>query len=129
MSAASSPVLGIRTPDDGPRKPDIEARVPDFADLGAPSTKGAPAGSLDNLLDVTCTVTAELGRRKLTIGEVLKLNVGAILELDRAVSEPVDVMVQGTLLARGEVVVVDDRFAIRIKEIIDSKRRDAAPPR
>ena len=128
-AAASSPVLGIRTPDDAPRKPDVEARVPEFADLGAPSTKGAATGSLDNLLDVTCTVTAELGRRKLSIGEVLKLNVGAILELDRAVSEPVDVMVQGVLLARGEVVVVDDRFAIRVKEIIDAKRRDAAAPR
>jgi flagellar motor switch protein FliN/FliY len=105
-------------------KPDVEARVPDFAELGQAGATPAAPGSLDHLLDVSCTVTAELGRRKLSIGEVLKLNVGTILELDRMVSEPVDVLVQGVLLARGEVVVVDDRFAIRIKEIVDAKRRE-----
>lgn len=108
---------------------EIEARVPDFAELGQAAGKGGAAGSLDQLLDVTCTLTAELGRRKLSIAEVLKLNGGAILELDRSVSEPVDVMVQGVLLARGEVVVVEDRFAIRIKEIVDAKKRDGAAPR
>lgn len=128
--AATSPVLGVHPrADDGPAqdrpgvKPQIEARVPDFAELAAANSSSAAAGSLDSLMDVTCTVTAELGRRKLSIADVLKFNVGAILELDRVVSEPVDVMVQGVLLARGEVVVVDDRFAIRIKEIVDAKRR------
>ncbi len=126
MSHAASPVLGIvpGAEQAGQRKPDVEARVPDFAELGPASAKAPTPGSLDHLLDVTCTVTAELGRRKLSIGEVLKLNAGAILELDRAISEPVDVLVQGVLLARGEVVVVDDRFAVRIKEIVDAKKRE-----
>ncbi len=85
-----------------------------------------PPGSLDSLLDVTVTVSAELGRITLPISEVLKLGLGSVLELNRAVSEPVDLIVQGVKLARGEVVVVEDRFAIRIQEILDPKKR--VPP-
>lgn len=100
---------------------EIEARVPEFSEL-APTALASMGGSLDNLLDVTCNVTAELGRARLSIGEVLKLNAGSIVELDRLVSQPVDVLVQGVLLARGEVVVVNDRFAIRIQEILDTRK-------
>jgi flagellar motor switch protein FliN/FliY len=101
---------------------DVIAKVADFAELTdqAEATGAAP---LDRLLDVNVTVTAELGRVTLSIGEILKLSHGAVLELDRPVSEPVDLMVQGVRLARGEVVVVDDRFAIRIREIADPKKR------
>jgi flagellar motor switch protein FliN/FliY len=99
----------------------IEAHVPEFAELRGGGEAGP--GSLNSLLDVTVTVTAELGRVTLPIGELLKLGIGSVLELGRAVSEPVDLMVQGVRLARGEVVVVDDRFAIRIQEIIDPKKR------
>ena len=67
-------------------------------------------------------MAAELGRVTLTIGEVLKLGVGSVLELHRSITEPVDLMVQGVRLARGEVVVVDDRFAIRVREISEPKR-------
>jgi flagellar motor switch protein FliN/FliY len=105
--------------------PAVEAHVPEFAELTAGGTASSP-GSLDNLLDVTVTVTAELGRVTLPISEVLQLGLGSVLELSRSVSEPVDLMVQGVRLARGEVVVVDDRFAIRIQEIIDPKKR--VPP-
>jgi flagellar motor switch protein FliN/FliY len=105
--------------------PAVEAHVPDFAELTPGGATTAP-GSLDSLLDVTVTVTAELGRVTLPISEVLRLGLGSVLELNRSVSEPVDLMVQGVRLARGEVVVVDDRFAIRIQEIIDPKKR--VPP-
>lgn len=100
----------------------VEARAVDFAEL---TSHAASPGidSLDRLLNVTVSVTAELGRVTLPISEVLKLGVGTVLELHRSVSEPVDLMVQGVRLARGEVVVVDDRFAIRIKEIADTKKR------
>jgi flagellar motor switch protein FliN/FliY len=104
-------------------KPEVEARIPEFAELGGAAAPADAAGSLDHLLDVSCTVTAELGRLKMSIGEVLKLNGGSILELDRLVSEPVDIMVQGVLLAHGEVVVVNNHFAVRIKEIVDVKKR------
>ncbi|HTU22188.1 MAG TPA: FliM/FliN family flagellar motor switch protein [Gemmataceae bacterium] len=101
---------------------DVVARVADFAELTAPATSGPPA-PLDRLLDVTVAVTAELGRVTLPISAVLSLNVNSVLELNRSVAEPVDLMVQGVLLARGEVVVVNDCFAIRIKEIAEPKKR------
>ncbi len=101
---------------------DVVARVAQFAELtGRPGEPGA--GGLEGLQDVNVTVAAELGRITLTIGEVLKLGVGSVLELHRSINEPVDLMVQGVRLARGEVVVVDDRFAIRIREISDPKKR------
>ena len=68
--------------------------------------------------DVEMGVTAELGRTKLTVREVLGLTPGSILELDRAAGSPVDVVVNGTLVARGEVVVIDEEFGIRVTEII-----------
>lgn len=108
-----------------PSAADVEARVADFAPLTPPAGPLPGLGTMGRLLDVSVTVTAELGRVTLSISDVLKLGVGSVLELDRAVSEPVDLMVQGVRLARGEVVVVDDRFAIRIKEIADPRKRSA----
>jgi flagellar motor switch protein FliN/FliY len=101
----------------------IEARMPDFEDLAGKGATSGPAAPLNRLLTVNVTVTAELGRVKLPISEVLKLGVGSVIQLDRAVAEPIDIMVEGVLLARGEVVVVDDRFAIRIKQIVEPKSR------
>ena len=101
---------------------EVVARVASFAELT--STGGEPGlGGLQNLQDVAVNVAAELGRVNLTIGEVLKLGVGSVLELHRSITEPVDLMVQGVRLARGEVVVVDDHFAIRIKEIVEPRKR------
>jgi flagellar motor switch protein FliN/FliY len=101
---------------------DVVARVAQFAEL-SPHPGEPGSGGLEGLQDVTVTVAAELGRVTLTIGEVLKLGVGSVLELHRSINEPVDLMVQGVRLARGEVVVVDDRFAIRIREVSDPKKR------
>jgi len=101
---------------------DVVARVADFAELTPPAASGPPA-PLDRLLDVTVGVTAELGRVTLPISAVLNLNVNSVLELNRSVAEPVDLMVQGVLLARGEVVVVNDCFAVRIREIAEAKKR------
>ena len=103
-------------------KADVVARVASFAELT--STGGEPGmGGLQNLHDVAVNVAAELGRVTLTLGEVLKLGIGSVLELHRSITEPVDLMVQGVRLARGEVVVVDDHFAIRIKEIVEPRKR------
>ena len=71
---------------------------------------------------MTVSITAELGRATLAVGEVLKLGVGSVVRLDRTLAEPVDLFVQGVRLAQGEVVVVEDCFAIRIKEIVPSKK-------
>ncbi len=101
---------------------EIVAKVADFSELH-PSPSSSTPESLQHLMEVQVTVTAELGRITMTIGEVLKLGMGSILELDRPVSEPIDLMVNGVRLARGEVVVVNDRFAIRIKDIAEPRKR------
>lgn len=121
---AVHPSAALKSADSDHRQPrgDVVARVADFTEqaVGTPPATPAP---LDRLLDVTVAVTAELGRVTLPISAVLNLNVNSILELNRSVGEPVDLLVQGVLLARGEVVVVDDRFAVRIKEIAEPKKR------
>jgi flagellar motor switch protein FliN len=100
--------------------PTVLASVADLPELQSEAV-GKAAGSLDHLLDVSVCVSAELGRTTMTIAELLKLEVGSVVGLDRAISEPVDLLVQGVLFARGEVVVIDDSFAIRIREILDPK--------
>jgi flagellar motor switch protein FliN/FliY len=101
-------------------RPGVVARVADLPELD-PKADAAGAGSLNQLLDVAVSVTAEVGRVTLSIGDILKLGNGSVVGLDRAVSEPIDLLVQGVPFARGEVVVVEDRFAIRICEIVDPK--------
>jgi flagellar motor switch protein FliN/FliY len=100
--------------------PGVVARVADFPELQPKAATGA-GSSLNHLLDVSVSVTAEVGRVTLSIADILKLGHGSVVGLDRAVSEPIDLLVQGVPFARGEVVVIDDRFAIRIREIVDSK--------
>ena len=75
-------------------------------------------GGLDMLHDVEMEVSAELGRTRMSVRELLSLNPGAIVELDRAAGSPADLLVNGRLIARGEVVVVDENFGIRITEIV-----------
>jgi flagellar motor switch protein FliN/FliY len=75
---------------------------------------------LSLLHDVEMGVTAELGRRRMTVRDLLSLTPGAVIELDRAAGSPVDVLVNGTLIARGEVVVIDEEFGIRISEIVSA---------
>lgn len=99
----------------------VVAKVADFPELQA-IAKGADAGSLNQLLDVAVHITAEIGRVTMSVGDILKLGLGSVVALDRAVSEPIDLLVQGVPFARGEVVVVEDRFAIRIQEILDPKQ-------
>jgi flagellar motor switch protein FliN/FliY len=105
-----------------PANPEVLARMAEFAEL-TPAAAPLPVGALDHLVNVGVTVTAELGRVTRTIGEVLKLGVGSVVELGRPIAEPVDLVVQGVRVGRGEVVVVNDRFAIRITEITDPKQR------
>ena len=78
---------------------------------------------LDLLLDVTLEVSVELGRSHMNIREVLALRSGSLIELDKLAGEPVDVSVNGTLIARGEVVVVDEKFGVRITEVVSKAKR------
>lgn len=91
----------------------------------SPSTPEPPAelppadlGALRPLAGVAMAVTAELGRAQLSVSELLNLRPGSVIELDRAAGSPVDVLVNGTLIARGEVVVVDEEFGVRLTEVL-----------
>ena len=89
--------------------------------------QGVPAAAeqtnLDLLLDIPLRVTVELGRTKLTIRNLLQLAHGSVVELDGLAGEPMDVLVNGTLIAQGEVVVVNDKFGIRLTDIITPAER------
>jgi flagellar motor switch protein FliN len=97
-------------PSDEPGQGDVARREA----VAAP----VPRGGLDMLHDVEMEVSAELGRTRMAVRELLSLNPGAIVELDRAAGSPADLLVNGRLIARGEVVVVDENFGIRITEIV-----------
>jgi len=92
---------------------------------GAPD--GSPAGgghvNLDMIMDVNVTVSIEVGRARMSINDLLKLSQGAIIELDRMAGEPLDVLVNGTLVARGEIVVVRDKFGIMLTEVVSPEER------
>ena len=79
--------------------------------------------NLDVVLDIPVTLSMEVGRSRISIRNLLQLNQGSVLELERAVSEPLDVFVNGTLIAHGEVVVVNEKFGIRLTDVISPAER------
>jgi len=86
-----------------------------------PSAEGR--GNLKLIMDVPLQVTVELGSTKMRIKEILELGVGSVIELDKLASDPVDVYVNGRLIAKGEVVVIDETFGIKITDIISPVER------
>ena len=78
---------------------------------------------LDSILDIPVVISMEVGRSKISIRNLLQLNQGSVVELDRIAGEPLDVMVNGTLIAHGEVVVVNDKFGIRLTDVISQTER------
>lgn len=77
------------------------------------------SSSIDLLRDVPMTVAAELGRTKMQVREILRLGVGSVIELSRMTGEPIDVLVNGKVIARGEVVAIDENFGVRITEVLN----------
>jgi flagellar motor switch protein FliN/FliY len=78
---------------------------------------------LDSILDIPVTITMEVGHAKISIRNLLQLNQGSVIELERMAGEPLDVLVNGTLIAHGEVVVVNDKFGIRLTDVISQVER------
>ena len=78
---------------------------------------------VDAILDIPVTITMEVGRSQISIRNLLQLNQGSVVELDRVAGEPLDVLVNGTLIAHGEVVVVNDKFGIRLTDVISQTER------
>jgi flagellar motor switch protein FliN/FliY len=89
-------------------------------------TTPAKTAPLDALLDVSMPVVIEFGRTTMTVDQVLHLGVGSVIELDRAVGDPVDVYVGDRKLARGEVVVVGEQFGVRITQVLPHEGEEAA---
>ncbi len=79
--------------------------------------------NLDVVLDIPVTIAMEIGRAKISIRNLLQLNQGSVVELDRLAGEPMDVLVNGTLVAHGEVVVVNEKFGIRLTDVISPAER------
>lgn len=91
---------------------------PPAAKNSSAQTKGSNVASLDMLMDVLLLLTVELGRAELTVKQVLDLQKGSVVELNRIAGDAVDVFVNEHLIAKGEVVVVDDKFGVRITELV-----------
>lgn len=106
---------------------EVEEGLPasaEFEDLE--DTSGGPAGveaNMDVILDIPVTISMEIGRTNISIRNLLQLNQGSVVELDRLAGEPMDVLVNGTLVAHGEVVVVNEKFGIRLTDVISPAER------
>src|ERR1039457_6953194 len=104
----------------------MEATPAEFNNLKAETPENGASGrelNLDVVLDIPVTLSMEVGRSKISIRNLLQLNQGSVVELDRATGEPLDVYVNGTLIAHGEVVVVNDKFGIRLTDVISPAER------
>jgi flagellar motor switch protein FliN/FliY len=94
-----------------------------FEQLTGAASKEAPPGDFDMILDIPVSLNVELGRTKISIRNLLQLAHGSVVELEGLAGEPMDVLVNGTLIAQGEVVVVNDKFGIRLTDIITPHER------
>jgi flagellar motor switch protein FliN len=100
-----------------------EPRAAEFDNLQDEGQQTGRDVNLDVILDVPVTLSMEVGRTRIPIRNLLQLNQGSVVELDRAAGEPLDVFVNGTLVAHGEVVVVNDKFGIRLTDVISPAER------
>jgi flagellar motor switch protein FliN/FliY len=95
-----------------------------FGDLSPQAGgSGGPEMNLNLILDVSVTLTLEVGRAKMSVRDLLQLAPGAVVELDRVAGEPLDVLVNGVRIARGEVVVVNEKFGIRLTDVVSPTER------
>jgi len=102
---------------------DAEAVELDELHEEQPPLSGDERRKLDTILDIPVTISMEVGRAKISIRNLLQLNQGSVVELERVAGEPLDVLVNGTLIAHGEVVVVNDKFGIRLTDVISQIER------
>ena len=104
---------------------ETETGLSDAPEIGGAEADegGAENQSLDLILDIPLTVTVELGRSKMLINDLLQLGQGSVIELTKLVGEPLEVLVNQKLVARGEVVVVNEKFGVRLTDIISPMER------
>jgi flagellar motor switch protein FliN len=92
------------------------------AEVGS-EVKGMDADKLKVLENIEVDMSIEVGRTEISIRDLLRLNEGSVVELDRLAGEPLDILINGTMIAKGEVVMVGERFGIRFSEIVDPEKR------
>ena len=110
-------------PAPGPAAPSTPAGERVFQPLQSHTEPDLAKGDIDRILNVPVQLTAELGRTRITIKNLLQLSQGSVVELDGLAGEPMDVFINGYLIAQGEVVVVNDKFGIRLTDIITPSER------
>ena len=103
---------------EGAEKVELEELEEDQSELSTEEKR-----KLDTILDIPVTISMEVGRSNISIRNLLQLNQGSVVELDRVAGEALDVLVNGTLIAHGEVVVVNDKFGIRLTDVISQVER------
>ncbi len=106
-----------------PAAPHVEVQQAQFASFEAPNLSQNESRNLNLLLDIPLQVTVELGRTKRTVKDILELTSGSIIELDKLAGEPVDILVNNRHIAKGEVVVIDENFGVRITDILSQADR------
>lgn len=114
---------GVPQPNKQKSMPEVAVSQAEFMPLQSPASQEAAPANLGLLYDVPLNVTVELGRTKKTVREVLELSQGSIIELDKLAGEPVDIYVNQQRIARGEVVVIEENFGVRVTEIIQPHER------
>ena len=123
QSSDGSPSGGLPA-DEASSSDEVVPPLPDFSGM----LTDAAANSIDLLNDVELNVKIELGRAEMTVEEILRMSEGAVVELDKLAGDPVDILVNEQLVARGEVLVVNDNFCVRVNEIISGISEQVKPP-
>jgi len=100
-----------------------QVELDELQDEGTPVESSGPGPELDVILDIPVRISMEVGATQIPIRNLLQLNQGSVVELDRLAGEPLDVMVNGTLIAHGEVVMVNDKFGIRLTDVVSQSER------
>jgi len=100
-----------------------QAEVAPLQTLQPDSVVGEGEVNIENILDIPLTICMEVGKTKISIRNLLQLNQGSVVELDRLAGEPLDVTVNGTLIAHGEVVVINEKFGIRLTDVVSPMER------
>ncbi len=117
QARSPQPTAGYSAPPPPPQ-PQVDVRPAEFAPI-VPSGGQQEPSNIGLIVDIPVRVTVELGRTRKTVGEVLSFAPGSVIELDKMAGEPVDVLVNGKLIAKGEVVVIDENFGVRVTEILN----------
>ena len=117
-------ILGDSHPDYSPTHREQHGRDAGGHDANDYASDSAIEDScLDVVLDISVNLSLEVGKTKISIRDLLKLNQGSVVELDRLAGEPLDVLVNGTLIAHGEVVVTNDKYGIRLTDVVSAAER------